>query len=142
MRALAELVKEGKIRGIGLSEVSANTIRRAHAIHPLAAVEIELSLFTSDPLGNGIMNACHERKCFKSKHRQAFANADQCLFPCLRTVQSDVAGSQANTAQSRTYPKMCAACFLDSNLRLSNRILKWSMLWRRSRSAKASQHPR
>lgn len=46
VKALAELVKEGKIGGIGLSEVNANTIRRAHAVHPIAAVEIELSFFT------------------------------------------------------------------------------------------------
>ncbi|KAL8839492.1 MAG: hypothetical protein Q9170_001715 [Blastenia crenularia] len=54
---LAELVKEGKIGGIGLSEVSANTIRKAHAVHAISAVEIELSLFTPDPLNNGITDA-------------------------------------------------------------------------------------
>ncbi|EMR63239.1 putative pyridoxal reductase protein [Eutypa lata UCREL1] len=57
---LAELVKEGKIGGIGLSEVSANTIRKAHAVHPITGVEIELSLFTPDPLHNGIVETCHE----------------------------------------------------------------------------------
>ena len=61
VKALAELVKEGKIGGIGLSEVSANTIRKAHAVHPISAVEIELSLFTPDPLNNGIADACRER---------------------------------------------------------------------------------
>jgi pyridoxine 4-dehydrogenase len=61
VRALAELVKEGKIGGIGLSEVNANTIRRAHAVHPIAAVEVELSLFTTDPLTNGVADTCHER---------------------------------------------------------------------------------
>ncbi|KAK4106312.1 aldo/keto reductase [Parathielavia hyrcaniae] len=58
--ALAELVKEGKIGGIGLSEVNANTIRRAHAVHPIAAVEVEMSLFTTDPLTNGVADTCHE----------------------------------------------------------------------------------
>ena len=62
VQALAELVKEGKIGGVGLSEANANTIRRAHAVHPIAAVEIELSPFTSDPLQNGISDTCHERK--------------------------------------------------------------------------------
>lgn len=61
IKALAELIKEGKIGGVGLSEVSANTIRKAHAVHPISAVEIELSLFTPDPLNNGIADACHER---------------------------------------------------------------------------------
>ncbi|KAK6952494.1 hypothetical protein Daesc_007033 [Daldinia eschscholtzii] len=60
IEVLAELVKEGKIRGIGLSEVSANTIRRAHAVHPISAVEVELSLFTPDPLHNGVVDTCHE----------------------------------------------------------------------------------
>jgi pyridoxine 4-dehydrogenase len=64
IKALAELVKEGKIGGIGLSEVTAKTIRKAHAVHPIAAVEIELSLFTPDPLNNGIMETCQERKSF------------------------------------------------------------------------------
>ncbi|KAL8945720.1 MAG: hypothetical protein Q9222_007780 [Ikaeria aurantiellina] len=60
VQALAELVKEGKIGGIGLSEVSGKTIRKAHAIHPISAVEIELSLFTPDPLHNGTLDTCHE----------------------------------------------------------------------------------
>jgi pyridoxine 4-dehydrogenase len=62
VKALAELVKEGKIDGIGLSEVNANTIRKAHAVHQIAAVEIELSLFTPDPLNNGIIDTCQERR--------------------------------------------------------------------------------
>lgn len=60
--ALAALVREGKIGGIGLSEVSAATIRRAAAVAEIAAVEIELSLFTTDVLGNGVADACHERE--------------------------------------------------------------------------------
>ena len=66
IKALAELVKEGKIGGIGLSEVSASTIRKAHAVHPIAAVEVELSLFTPDPLQNGVMDICHERMLLQS----------------------------------------------------------------------------
>lgn len=44
--ALADLVAEGKIRSIGLSEVSADTLRKAHAVHPIAAVQTEYSLWT------------------------------------------------------------------------------------------------
>ncbi len=47
--ALAELVAEGKIRAIGLSEVSAGTLRRAHAVHPIAALQTEYSLWTRNP---------------------------------------------------------------------------------------------
>jgi aryl-alcohol dehydrogenase-like predicted oxidoreductase len=46
--ALAELVDEGKVRYIGLSEASPDTIRAAHAVHPIAAVQTEYSLFTRD----------------------------------------------------------------------------------------------
>src|SRR6478735_7522508 len=46
--ALAELVTEGKIRYIGLSEAGADTIRRAHAVHPLTALQTEYSLWTRD----------------------------------------------------------------------------------------------
>lgn len=60
VKALTELVAEGKTGGIGLSEVSAATIRRASTVHKIAAVEIELNLFTPDPLHSGIMNTWTE----------------------------------------------------------------------------------
>jgi aryl-alcohol dehydrogenase-like predicted oxidoreductase len=47
--ALAELVAEGKVRHIGLSEAAPATIRRAHAVHPVAALQTEYSLWTRDP---------------------------------------------------------------------------------------------
>jgi len=47
--ALAELVAEGKIRHIGLSEAGGGTIRRAHAVHPVTALQSEYSLWTRDP---------------------------------------------------------------------------------------------
>ncbi|KAJ6482299.1 NADP-dependent oxidoreductase domain-containing protein [Mycena vitilis] len=46
--AMAELVKAGKVKHLGLSEVSAETLRRAHAVHPIAAVQVEYSPFTLD----------------------------------------------------------------------------------------------
>lgn len=49
---LAELVREGKVRHIGLSEASAPTLRRAQAVHPIAAVQSEFSLFARDMLRN------------------------------------------------------------------------------------------
>ncbi|OCB86492.1 Aldo/keto reductase [Sanghuangporus baumii] len=48
IKSLAEFVKTGKIRHIGLSECSAETLRRAHAVHPIAAVQVEYSPFTLD----------------------------------------------------------------------------------------------
>jgi aryl-alcohol dehydrogenase-like predicted oxidoreductase len=56
---LGELVKEGKIRAIGLCEVSAHTLRKAHAIHPISAVQSEYSLWTRDPESE-VLPACRE----------------------------------------------------------------------------------
>src|SRR5690349_10326882 len=47
--AMADLVRAGKVRHIGVSEASGATVRRAHAIHPISAVQTEYSLFTRDP---------------------------------------------------------------------------------------------
>jgi aryl-alcohol dehydrogenase-like predicted oxidoreductase len=47
--AMAELVREGKVRFLGLSEASAENIRRAHAVHPITALQSEYSLWTRDP---------------------------------------------------------------------------------------------
>ncbi|MFI8239558.1 aldo/keto reductase [Streptomyces sp. NPDC085866] len=57
--ALAELVAEGKVRHIGLSEASADTIRRAHAVHPITAVQTEYSLWTRDPEAE-VLPTCRE----------------------------------------------------------------------------------
>ena len=55
-----ELIQAGKVRHYGLSEASARTIRRAHAVHPLAAVQSEYSLWTRDVEENGVLAACDE----------------------------------------------------------------------------------
>jgi aryl-alcohol dehydrogenase-like predicted oxidoreductase len=57
--ALAELVKEGKIRYIGLSEAAAETLRRAVKVHPIAALQTEYSLWTRDP-EDEILPTCRE----------------------------------------------------------------------------------
>ena len=57
--ALADLVRAGKIRSIGLSEVSAATLRRAHAVHPIAALQTEYSLWTRNP-EVAVLQACRE----------------------------------------------------------------------------------
>jgi aryl-alcohol dehydrogenase-like predicted oxidoreductase len=55
---LADLVSEGKIRHIGLSEVSGATLARAHALHPVAALQTEYSLWSREPEENGALDAC------------------------------------------------------------------------------------
>jgi aryl-alcohol dehydrogenase-like predicted oxidoreductase len=57
--ALADLVRAGKVRAIGLSEVSAATLRRAHAVHPVVALQSEYSLWTRNP-ELGALEACRE----------------------------------------------------------------------------------
>ncbi|HJR14976.1 MAG TPA: aldo/keto reductase [Rhodanobacteraceae bacterium] len=55
--AMAELVRAGKVRFLGLSEPSAKTIERAHAVHPITAVQSEYSLWTRDP-EDGVLQTC------------------------------------------------------------------------------------
>ena len=57
--AMAKLVKEGKVRYLGLSEAAPETIRRAHAVHPITALQTEYSLWTRDPEGE-ILATCRE----------------------------------------------------------------------------------
>jgi aryl-alcohol dehydrogenase-like predicted oxidoreductase len=57
--AMAGLVKEGKVRFLGLSEVSPETLRRAHGVHPITAVQSEYSLWSRDP-EDGVLDACRK----------------------------------------------------------------------------------
>jgi hypothetical protein len=57
--ALSDLVRAGKVRSIGLSEVSATTLRKAHAVHPISAVQTEYSLWTRNP-EIAVLQACQE----------------------------------------------------------------------------------
>ncbi len=57
--AMAELVEAGKVRHLGLSEASPETVRRAHAVHPISALQTEYSLWTRDP-EDGPLRTCRE----------------------------------------------------------------------------------
>jgi aryl-alcohol dehydrogenase-like predicted oxidoreductase len=58
--AMAELVEAGKVRHLGLSEAAPDTIRRAHAVHPITALQSEYSLWTRDPEENGVLATVRE----------------------------------------------------------------------------------
>ena len=58
--AVKELIKDGKVKHFGLSEPGAQTVRRAHAVQPVAALQNEYSLWTRGPETNGILEACEE----------------------------------------------------------------------------------
>jgi aryl-alcohol dehydrogenase-like predicted oxidoreductase len=57
--AMAELVAAGKVKHIGLSEAAADTVRRAHKVHPITALQTEYSLWTRDP-EDGLLDTCRE----------------------------------------------------------------------------------
>ena len=58
--AMAELVAKGKVRHLGLSEVDSDLLRRAHAVHPITAVQSEYSLWTRDPETSGVIDTMRE----------------------------------------------------------------------------------
>ena len=58
--AMGELVQAGKVRYIGLSEVSAATLRKAHAVHPISSVQSEYSLWSREPEVDGVLETCRE----------------------------------------------------------------------------------
>ncbi|HEY9153723.1 MAG TPA: aldo/keto reductase [Opitutaceae bacterium] len=58
--AMAQLAAEGKVRYLGLSEVSEGTLRRAQAVHPIAALQTEYSLWSREPETDGTLAACRE----------------------------------------------------------------------------------
>jgi aryl-alcohol dehydrogenase-like predicted oxidoreductase len=58
--AIKDLIKQGKVLHFGLSEASAKTIRRAHAVQPVTAIQTEYSLMNRDPEKNGVLKTCEE----------------------------------------------------------------------------------
>jgi aryl-alcohol dehydrogenase-like predicted oxidoreductase len=58
--AMAELVKEGKVRTLGLSEAGPQNLRKASSVHPITALQSEYSLWTRDPESNGVLATCRE----------------------------------------------------------------------------------
>ena len=58
--AMAELVRAGKVRRLGLSEARPDTLKRAHAVHPIAALQSEYSLWSRDIERNGTLATCRE----------------------------------------------------------------------------------
>jgi aryl-alcohol dehydrogenase-like predicted oxidoreductase len=58
--AVKDLIREGKVQHFGLSEPGAQTIRRAHAVQPITAIQNEYSLWTRGPETNGVLQACEE----------------------------------------------------------------------------------
>jgi aryl-alcohol dehydrogenase-like predicted oxidoreductase len=105
---LGRLVAEGKLRAIGLSEVSAATVRRAHAVHPIAAVQNEYSLWTRNP-EIAVLDACRE-----------LGAAFVAFSPLARAFLTDTLHDVAMLAEKdirRTMPRFAPAAYA-ANLKL------------------------
>jgi len=114
--ALADLVHAGKIRAIGLSEVSSPTLRRAHAVHPIAAVQSEYSLCTRNP-EIAVIETCRSIGA-------TFVAFSPLARGFLAGALRDVESLEANDLR-RTMPRFGAAayaanlCLLDEYARLA-----------------------
>jgi aryl-alcohol dehydrogenase-like predicted oxidoreductase len=106
--AMAELVREGKVRALGLSEVSAATLRRAHAVHPIAALQTEYSLWTRNP-EIAVLDACRELGT-------AFVAFSPVARGFLGGTLRDVSGFDAKDIR-RTMPRFAPEAYA-ANLRL------------------------
>lgn len=110
--ALADLVQEGAIRAIGLSEVSAATLRRAQAVHPIAAVQSEYSLFTRNP-EYGVLAAC-----------EALGVAFVAFSPLGRGLLTDSPPTTLQSGDIRSAMPRFIAPHAEENLRLANAFAK------------------
>lgn len=128
--AMAELVTEGKVRQLGVSEVTADELRRAHAVHPIAAVQSEYSLWTRDveqvtpvmaelgiglvayaPLGRGFLTGTVDRAALDSKDfrrrnprfQGAAGEANQRIADVVAQVAERLGATPAQTALAWVY---------------------------------------
>jgi len=100
---MAELVKEGKVKHIGLSEVSAETLRRAHKVHPITALQTEYSLWTLD-VEKEILPTCQELGVTLVAYRCGFPFKLYLRVRKLKTNAIDVfPNGMGNTQSSRSW---------------------------------------
>ncbi|MCY1649517.1 aldo/keto reductase [[Kitasatospora] papulosa] len=127
--AMADLVKEGKIRHLGLSEVDGDLLRRAHAVHPITAVQSEYSLWTRDveavtptmaelgvglvpysPLGRGFLTGTVDRtgldsSDFRSSNERIQTDANQAIADTVRQVAEQAGAAPAQVALAWVYTR-------------------------------------
>ncbi|KPC65180.1 aldo/keto reductase, partial [Streptomyces chattanoogensis] len=125
--AMADLVKEGKIRHLGLSEVDGDLLRRAHAVHPITAVQSQYSLWTRDveavtptmaelgvglvpysPLGRGFLTGTVDRagldsSDFRSSNERIQTDANQAIADTVRQVAEQAGAAPAQVALAWVY---------------------------------------
>ena len=107
--AMAELVAEGKVRHIGLSEAGPNTIRRAHAVHPITALQSEYSLWTRDPEA-GRAAACCASSASGSCRTRRSATASSPARSARWTSSTTTTGARPTRGSpARTSSATCAS---------------------------------
>ena len=104
--AMAELVSEGKVRYLGLSEAAPETIRRAHAVHPIAALQTEWSLWTRDVETDGVL--------------------DVVRVPGIGTMSSPCASNQASASCAGVHCFSLASCSTTSTIARLRSRCSWA----------------
>lgn len=112
--ALSRLVEAGKVRSIGLCEVSVETLRRAHAVHPVSAVQSEYSLTAREP-EDGLLKACDEL----GAAFVAYSPLGRGLLTGALTRQEDL--DPSDIRRSGYLPRFAGQAF-DANVSLAERI--------------------
>ena len=96
--AMSQMVEAGKVRALGMSEVSPETLRKAHAIHPISALQSEYSLWSRDPEGNVLDNLPRARHQFSSlqpaRPRLLHGNGHQPIRPARERPPRDISAVQ------------------------------------------------
>ena len=112
--ALAELVAEGKVRHIGLSEAGPDTIRRAHAVHPITALQSEYSLWTRDPGAGRAAAAARARHRLRAPTRRSAAGSSPASIRSHRRLRRRPTGATTN-------PRFTGENF-EHNLRIADEV--------------------
>ena len=123
--ALRELVEDGKIRHAGISEAAPETIRRAHAVQPVTAVQTEYSLWTRDPEDDGVLATCAE-----------LGIGFVAYSPIGRGFLSGQSGASRTSTRTTS-----AGTTRASRARTSSRTSSWSTGFARSPRTRASPPP-
>ena len=119
--AMAELVQAGKVRFLGLSEAAPQTIRRAHAVHPIAALQTEWSLWTRDVEENGVLATVRELGIAFVAYSPLGRGFLTGRFRKFEDLPRTTTGAASRVSRART----------------SRRTWTWSARWRRSRGRRA-----
>jgi aryl-alcohol dehydrogenase-like predicted oxidoreductase len=139
---IAEYVKAGKIGGISMSEVSAKSIRKGHAVHPIAAVEVEFSMYATEILENDVASTCAELGipiiAYSPMGRGFLVSIAYATSRDLLT-RSRTANTRSSTTSS---PTRCSVTSRASSLMSLTRTSSWQTQSQTWRSRRASHQPR